>query len=117
MEGRKGQRYSNEFRRGAVEQVHGCDNRVRLARELGHIGRGLYNSRDRWAESNPPAARTRERILRKQILGLKQPKFLDMETSLTILAAAMLTEFSSYGNLVETSPIPQVLGRPRKTKE
>jgi len=35
MERKKGQRYSNEFRRQAVERMRGCDNIVRLVRELG----------------------------------------------------------------------------------
>jgi hypothetical protein len=83
----------------------------------GVCGRGVYNWRDRLDHSNPPAAPTRERILFIEILRLKRPKFLDMETSLTILAAATLTEFSSYGNFIGISTNPQVLGRPRKTKE
>ena len=37
MERKKRQRYSNEFRRQAVERMHGCDNIVRLARELGSM--------------------------------------------------------------------------------
>ena len=37
MERRKGQRYSNEFRRQAVERMNACDNIVGLARELGSI--------------------------------------------------------------------------------
>ena len=35
MDRKKGQRYSNEFRREAVEQMRGGNNIVRLARELG----------------------------------------------------------------------------------
>lgn len=72
MERTKGQRYSNEFRRQAVERMHGCDNIVRLARELGISRRVLYNWRDRLDETNPPPARTRELILRKQIVRLKR---------------------------------------------
>ncbi len=72
MERRKGQRYSSEFRRQAVERMRGCDNIVRLARELGVCRRVLYNWRDRLDESNVPPTRTRELILRKQILKLKR---------------------------------------------
>jgi hypothetical protein len=32
VERKKGQQYSNEFRRNAVEQMRGCSNIVRLAR-------------------------------------------------------------------------------------
>ena len=72
VERKKGQRYSNEFRRNAVEQMRGCNNIVRLARELGICRRVLYNWRDRLDETNPPPARSRELILRKQILKLKR---------------------------------------------
>jgi transposase-like protein len=72
VERQKGQRYSNEFRRQAVERMHVCDNIIQLARELGICRRVLYNWRDRLDETNPPAARTRELILRKQILKLKR---------------------------------------------
>jgi transposase-like protein len=69
---KKGQRYSNDFRRQAVERMHGCDNILRLARELGICRRVLYNWRDRLDETNPPPGRTRELILRKEILKLKR---------------------------------------------
>jgi transposase-like protein len=72
VERQRGQRYSNEFRRQAVERMHGCVNIVQLARELGICRRVLYNWRDRLDETNPPPARTRELILRKQILKLKR---------------------------------------------
>jgi transposase-like protein len=72
VERQRGQRYSNEFRRQAVERMHGCDNIVQLARELGICRRVLYNWRNRLDETNPPPARTRELILRKQILKLKR---------------------------------------------
>jgi transposase-like protein len=72
VERKKGQRYSNEFRRQAVERMRGCDNIVRLARELGMCRRVLYNWRDRLDQTNPPPARSREMILRKQILKLKR---------------------------------------------
>jgi len=69
---KKRQRYSNEFRREAVEQMRGGNNIVRLARELGVCRRVLYNWRDQLDESNAPPTRTRELILRKQILRLKR---------------------------------------------
>lgn len=72
MERKKGQRYSNEFLREAVERMRGCDNIVRLARDLGISRRVLYNWRDRLDETNPPPARSRELILRRQILKLKR---------------------------------------------
>ncbi len=72
MERKKGKRYSNEFRRQAVERMNACENIVGLARELGICRRVLYNWRDRLDETSPPPARTRELILRKQILKLKR---------------------------------------------
>ena len=72
MERKNRQRYSNEFRRQAVERMCGCDNIVRLARELGICRRVLYNWRDQLDQTNPPPARSREMILRKQILKLKR---------------------------------------------
>jgi transposase-like protein len=72
VERKKAQRYSDEFRRQAVERMHGCDSIVRLARELGICRRVLYNWRDRLDETNPPPVRSRELILRKQILKLKR---------------------------------------------
>jgi transposase-like protein len=72
VERKKGWRYSNEFRRQAVERMRGCDNIVQLARELGICRRVLYNWRDRLDEINPPPARTRELLLRRQILKLKR---------------------------------------------
>lgn len=72
MERKKGQRYSNEFRRQAVERMLGCDNIVRLSRELGVCRRALYNWRDRLDETDPPPSRIRELILRRQILKLKR---------------------------------------------
>ena len=50
----------------------GCDNILRLARELGICRRVLYNWRDRFEQTDPPPARSREMILRKQILRLKR---------------------------------------------
>jgi transposase-like protein len=72
VERKKGQRYSNDFRREAVERMRGCVNIVRLARELGICRRVLYNWRDRLDQTNPPPVRSRELILRKQILKLKR---------------------------------------------
>jgi transposase-like protein len=72
MEGKKGQRYSKEFRTQAVERMNACSNIVGLARELGVCRRALYNWRDQSRESNPTPARSRELILRKQILKLKR---------------------------------------------
>lgn len=72
VERKKGQRYSTEFRREAVERMRGCNNIVRLARELGVCRRVLYNWRDRLDESNAPPTRTRELMLRKQIIKLKR---------------------------------------------
>ena len=69
---KKGQRYNNEFRREAVERMRGCDNIVRLARELGICRRVLHNWRDRLDGSNAPPPRTRELTLHKQILRLKR---------------------------------------------
>jgi len=69
---KKRQRYSNEFRREAVERMRGGNNIVRLARDLGVCRRVLYNWRDQLDESNAPPTRTRELMLRKQILRLKR---------------------------------------------
>ena len=70
MERKKGQRYSAEFRREAVEQMRVSSNIIRLAGELGVCRRVLYNWRDRSDETDPP--RSRELILRRQILKLKR---------------------------------------------
>jgi transposase-like protein len=72
VERKKGQRYSKEFRRQAVERMRGCDNIVRLAQELGICRRVLYNWRDQLDQTNPPPIRSRELILCKQILKLKR---------------------------------------------
>lgn len=72
MERKNGQRYSNEFRRQAVERMDACGNIVGLARELGICRRVLYNWRDRFDEADHPPARSRELILRKQITKLKR---------------------------------------------
>lgn len=72
MERKKGQRYSNEFRRQAFEQMKSCDNVLGLSRELGIPRRLLYNWRDRFEEIDPPHTRSRELILRRQIIKLKR---------------------------------------------
>jgi transposase-like protein len=69
---KKGQRYSNEFRKQAVERMQTCDNIVGLARELGVARRLLYVWRERFDETDPHPSRSREIILRKQILRLKR---------------------------------------------
>ena len=71
MERKRGQRYSNEFRQYAVERMNACNNIVGLARELGMGCRLLYNWRERLDETDPPPQRSRELILRKQIIKLK----------------------------------------------
>ena len=43
---KKGQRYSNEFRRQAVERMKVCGNVVGLARELGIRRSVFYNLRN-----------------------------------------------------------------------
>jgi transposase-like protein len=55
VERKRGQRYSKEFRRQAVERMNSCDNIVGLAQELGVCRRILYNWRDQLDETNPPA--------------------------------------------------------------
>ena len=72
MERKKAQRYSNEFRRQAVERMNACDNIVRLARELGYLGGFFINWRDRFDQTAPRPRRSRELILRKQIPKLKR---------------------------------------------
>jgi hypothetical protein len=52
--------------------MRACSNIVGLARELGICRRVLYNWRDRSDETGSPPARSRELILRKQILKLKR---------------------------------------------
>ena len=65
-------RYSKEFRQKAVEQMNACGNVVGLARELGVCRRVLYNWRDRLDETNATPGRSRELMLRKQILKFKR---------------------------------------------
>jgi len=71
-ERKKGQRYGNEFRRQAIDRMNACNNIVGLARELGVWRRVLYNLRDLLDEISPAPTRTREPVLRKQILKLKR---------------------------------------------
>ena len=72
MERKKRERYSEEFRREAVQQMKSCDNILKLSRELGIHRRLLYNWRERLDESNPAPLRSREFILRKEITKLKR---------------------------------------------
>jgi transposase-like protein len=72
VEPRKGQRYSSELRRQAVERMNACGNIVGLARELGVSRRVLYQWRDRLEQTDSSPGRSRELILRKQILKLKR---------------------------------------------
>jgi len=52
--------------------MNACNNIVGLARELGVWRRVLYNLRDLLDEISPAPTRTREPVLRKQILKLKR---------------------------------------------
>ncbi len=72
MERRKGKRYSSELRRQVVERMNACGNIVGLARELGLFRRVLYQWRDRMEQTDSSPERSRELILRKQILKLKR---------------------------------------------
>jgi transposase-like protein len=72
VEPRKGQRYGSELRRQAVERMNACGNIVGLARELGVSRRVLYQWRDRLEQTDSSPGRSRELILRKQILKLKR---------------------------------------------
>ena len=72
VERRKGQRYSSDLRRQAVERMNACGNIVGLARELGVSRRVLYQWRDRMEQTDSSPGRSRELILRKQILKLKR---------------------------------------------
>jgi transposase-like protein len=72
VERKKRQRYPNDFRKQAVERMNACDNIVALARELGVARRLLYVWRDRFDETECPAIRSRELILRRQVLRFKR---------------------------------------------
>jgi transposase-like protein len=52
--------------------MNACDNIVRLAGELGVSRRVLYQWRDRLEQTDSSPGRSRELILRKQILKLKR---------------------------------------------
>jgi transposase-like protein len=52
--------------------MNACDNIVGLARELGVSRRVLYQWRDRMEQTDSSPGRSRELILRKQILKLKR---------------------------------------------
>ena len=71
MDHKKRERYSKEFRRQAVERMNACDNISRLSRELGVARHLLCHWRDR-LERAAPVGRSRELVLRKQILALKR---------------------------------------------
>jgi transposase-like protein len=73
VERKRGERYSKEFRRQGVERMNACDNISRLCRELGIARHLLYGWRDRLEQTtDPPIGRSREVILRRQILALKR---------------------------------------------
>jgi transposase-like protein len=72
VERKKGERYSMEFRRHAVERINSCDNISGLARELGLARKPLYYWRDRFEQSDLVPGRSREIILRRQITKLKR---------------------------------------------
>ena len=72
MDHKKGERYSKEFRQQAVERMNAGDNISRLSRELGVARHLLYHWRDRLEDLHAPVGRSRELILRKQILTLKR---------------------------------------------
>jgi transposase-like protein len=72
VERKKRQRYCSELRRQAVERMNACGNIVGLARELGVSRRVLYDWRDRLEQTDSSPGRSRELILRKQILKLKR---------------------------------------------
>ena len=68
-------RYSNEFRRMAVERLKHCDNVVALAQELGVHRRLLYGWRDRLEAAEigeGPLDTSRDTTLRKEIRQLKR---------------------------------------------
>jgi transposase-like protein len=73
VERKRGQRYTKEFRQQAVERMNACDNITELSRELGVVRHLLYHWHDSLEQAqSPPSARSREFILRKQILNLKR---------------------------------------------
>jgi transposase-like protein len=73
VERKRGERYSKEFWRQAVGRMNACDNISRLCRDIGVARHLLYGWRDRLEQTtDPPIGRTRELILRRQILALKR---------------------------------------------
>jgi transposase-like protein len=72
VERKKGERYSKEFRKQAVERMNACDNVTRLSRELAVARHLLYNWRDRLEHASLSTGRSSEFIFRKQILALKR---------------------------------------------
>jgi len=53
--------------------MNACDNITELSRELGVVRHLLYHWRDRLEQAQcPPSGRSREFILRKQIIKLKR---------------------------------------------
>jgi transposase-like protein len=71
---RKNRRYSEEFRRAAVERMRSCDSVVGLARELGIGWRLLYLWRERFETAARTAEETQsagEAELRAEIARLK----------------------------------------------
>ena len=72
MDHKKGERYSKEFRQQAVERMNAGDNISRLSRELGVARHLLYHWRDWSEQAHAAVGRSREHILRKQILALKR---------------------------------------------
>ena len=72
MDHKKGERYTKEFRQQAVKRMSAGDNISRLSRELGVARHLLYHWRDRLEQAHAAVGRSRELILRKQILALKR---------------------------------------------
>jgi transposase-like protein len=70
VERKKGERYSKEFRKQAVERLNAYDNVTRLSREPGVARHLLYHWRDRLEHASLSTGRSREFILCKQILSL-----------------------------------------------
>ena len=71
MDHKKRERYSKEFRQQAAERMNACDNIAGLSRVLGVARNLLHDWRDRLEHANASVGRSRELILRKQILVLK----------------------------------------------
>ena len=72
MDRKKGERYTKEFRQQAVKRMSAGDNISRLSRELGVARHLLYHWRDWSEQAHAAVGRSREHILRKQILALKR---------------------------------------------